>query len=151
MKAYEDLTDEERELVGQRESELKEEFEQELYDTAALNESIDTELEEIEESRNSAFYEEVLPKCLEKFEQVEHSRLITLVENAKELEAKISESVELEKKRLIKLFNAGEILPPVTREEIIANYISRELEKAEEDERFFDEAFEELFGDIEEE
>ena len=151
MKAYEDLTDEERELVWQIESELKEEFKQELYDTAALNESIDTELEEIEESRNSAFYEEILPKRLEEFEQVEHSRLITLVENAKELEAKISESVELEKKRLIKLFNAGEILPPVTREEIIADYISRELEKAEEDERFFDEAIEELFGDIEEE
>ena len=64
---------------------------------------------------------------------------------------KRQESVELEKKRLIKLFNAGEILPPATREEIITNYISRELEKAEEDERFFDEAIEELFGDIEEE
>lgn len=151
MKTYEDLTDEERELVEQRELELKEEFEQELHDTVALNESIDTELEEIEESRNSAFYEEILPKHLEEFEQAEHSRLITLVENAKELEAKISESVELEKKRLIKLFNAGEILPPATREEIITNYISRELEKAEEDERFFDEAIEELFGDIEEE
>lgn len=145
MRSFEDLTDEERELVEERELQIKEEFEEKLRENLCFNDSIDLEMEEIESSRNSTFYENALPKLLEEFEQKEHSRLSAFIEDKDKLETILSESIKAEEKRLIAFFDNGGILPAITREEITEDYIKKELEKAEENEKFFDEAMNELF------
>lgn len=150
MKDFENLTDEERELVEERELQIKEEFEEKLRENLCFNDSIDLEMEKLENSRNYTFYENALPKLLEEFEQKEHSRLSAFIEDKDKLETILSESIKTEEKRLITLFDNGGILPVTTREEIIEDYIKKELEKAEEEDKFLDEAIEELFEDIEE-
>ena len=150
MKNLLELTDQEREMVEKREDELREAYEEQLYEDAESSSEIDLELESIEESRNVTFYEDTLPVRLENFEQEEHSRLCSITSDESEIQKQLSESIEKEKQRLISLFEAGEILPPISRDELVEDYVKEKLEKADKNERFFNEAMEELFGDDEE-